>query len=371
MINISEVINVSVSTPPAGLAEQNMSNLACFTRETPVAVITDDFVIYTSATDVATDWGSNALVTKAAQAVFAQSPNIISGGGKFIVCIVGGSESSETALARLSPLVFFGAFATVFTELEAALLATATAAQAAGKIFFLSSATAGDIEPTGLFGDIQSATLTRARCLFHNDADQILGLKWGYASRAMGVNFNGTNTTNTMQLKQIAGVTADSDLTETQKTKCKAIGVDVYANIAGRASVLSYGANEFFDYVFNLGWFKMALEIAGFNILAQTSTKLPQTEAGMDLLKGGYRQVCEQSIQNGMIAAGTWTSADTFGDPEDFRRNILERGYRIYSSPVAQQSSVDRDARNAPVVQIAVKMAGAVHHSDVIVNINK
>jgi hypothetical protein len=187
----------------------------------------------------------------------------------------------------------------------------------------------------------------------------------------MSVNFSGNNTTNTMHLKQIAGVTADEGLSSTLLAKAKIVGADCYANIAGRASVLSYGANIFFDEVFNTAWLKMAMEVAGFNVLAGTQTKLPQTEAGMDVLKGGYREVCKQAISNAMAAPGSWTSPDTFGNPEDFHRNIVEQGYYIYSQPITQQSSVDRAARKAPLVQIALKLAGAVHSSDLIVNINR
>lgn len=373
MIAISEVINVSISTPPAGLAEQNMSNLACFTREIPVTPWTgEQFRVYTSATDVATDFGSESATAMAAVAVFAQSPNIITGGGKFIVVpTITELEMSATVLERIIPQVFFGAFATTFWESQINTLSTGRAAQAAGKIFAVSTLDAADLEDGGLCYEAHAASLTNMRCLFHNSSDEVYRMKWAYLSRGMAVNFNGNNTTLTMHLKQLAGVAGDYDLSETQRAKAEEIGCDVYPVIAGRPSVLSYGANEFFDYVFNLAWLKMALEVAGFNLLAQTSTKLPQTEAGMDLLKGSYRNVAERAVSNGMAAAGSWTSPDTFGDPEDFHRCIRERGYFIYSSPVALQASADREARNAPVVQIATKMAGAVHHSDVIVNINK
>jgi hypothetical protein len=371
-INISEVINVSVSTPPAGLALQSVSNLLCMTKDVPVAVIADGaFRVYTSATDVATDWGTASNAYKAAVAVFSQSPNIITGGGKFIIAKLAAGTSSATALAALIPQVFFGAFATTFSETDSEIVTTATAAKAAGKLMGIASSDVAELEPAGLFGLIQGGTLTNGRCLFHSDALQVEGFRWGYLSRAMSVNFSGANTTNTMHLKQIAGVQADEGLNSTLLGKAKLEGVDVYANIAGRASILSYGANIFFDEVFNLAWLKLALEVAGFNVLAQTQTKLPQTEAGMDVLKGGYRQVCAQAVINAMAAPGTWTSPDTFGSPEDFKRNIEEQGYFIYSQPISQQSSVDRDARKAPLVQIALKLAGAVHSSDVIVNINR
>ena len=46
-------------------------------------------------------------------------------------------------------------------------------------------------------------------------------------------------------------------------------------------------------------------------------------------------------------------------------RNIIDKGYYIYSKPIAQQSQVDRDARKAPLIQIAGKESGAIHSSSV------
>ena len=100
------------------------------------------------------------------------------------------------------------------------------------------------------------------------------------------------------------------------------------------------------------------------------STKLAQTEEGVDVLKGAYRTVCEQARSNQYCASGTWTSSTTFGNLEDFLRNILEVGYYIFSSSVANQLPADRAARIAPLIQIALKEAGAIHSADVIININ-
>ena len=77
------------------------------------------------------------------------------------------------------------------------------------------------------------------------------------------------------------------------------------------------------------------------------------------------------AVNNGIVAPGTWNGAIPFGNPDDFKRNIEERGYYIYSLPISQQSQTDREARKAPVVQIALKFAGAIHSSEVIVNIER
>jgi hypothetical protein len=147
--------------------------------------------------------------------------------------------------------------------------------------------------------------------------------------------------------------------------------VDLYVSYAGVPSVVSFGANRYFDEVFNLVWFVSALKVAGFNALARVSNKIPQTEPGMSLLKNAYRLICEEAVNNAYVAPGQWTSAEWFGVQVDMNNSILERGYYIYSQPVNLQSSVDRAARKAPLVQIAIKEAGAIHSSNVLVNINQ
>jgi len=134
--------------------------------------------------------------------------------------------------------------------------------------------------------------------------------------------------------------------------------------------VFCSGKNSFFDQVYNLQWLVGALQVAGFNYLAQSSSKIPQTESGIDGLKGAYRKVCEQAVTNQYCAPGEWNSSTTFGIQSDFLQNITQRGYYIYSQPVALQSQAAREARQAPIVQLALKEAGAVHSSSVLVYIN-
>ncbi|MBQ4178704.1 MAG: DUF3383 family protein, partial [Elusimicrobia bacterium] len=191
-----------------------------------------------------------------------------------------------------------------------------------------------------------------------------------YASKAMSTVFEASLTTQTMHLKPLAGVLPDPVITETILSKCKTAGVDTYVSIEGVACVFSTGTNGFFDGVFNELWFVNAIQTAGFNYLRQTNTKIPQTEAGMTGLKNAYAQVCVRGVNNGFIAPGTWNSSDVFGNPDLFKRNIEVSGFYVYSTPVAQQSKADREARKAPLVQIAVKTAGAIHSTNVMIYVN-
>ena len=281
------------------------------------------------------------------------------------------TEGPVAALVRAKDLVYF--FGILFTpELETTrLFNLAGYVQALDKMFFLGRSTEGEIET--IFEVIQSGSLTHTRGLYYTlGTSEARVAAAAYASRLLGINFDGSNTMSTMHLKTLSGIVADPDAaSDTVDNQAKQYGFDIYVSIAGDPGVLSYGANGYSDEIYGQLWLKLALQVAGYNFLKLTSTKVPQTETGMDGLKGAYASVCRQALNNGLIGAGlTWTSATTFGNPEDLRRNIKDAGYYLYSLPVSQQSVADRAARKAPLVQIAAKFAGAIHHSDVVVQVN-
>ncbi len=281
------------------------------------------------------------------------------------------TETLTQAIARVSSLVYFCGIISTTYGANTTWAALATAVQAYGtKLLFLPSNSLTDI--TGVFTTIQAATNYFTRCLFFSDATSLNGRLFAaaYAARLLSVNFAGSKTAITMNLKQLSGITPDPAINTTVAALCVTAGVDVYASYSGFPAVISNGTNKYADQVFNLIWFVLALQVAGFNALATVSTKIPQTESGMNLYKGVLKQVCEQAISNGYIAPGTWTAVDTFGNQANFLQNVLTKGYYIYSAPVSAQSVADRSARIAPLVQIAIKEAGAIQSSIINVYVN-
>ena len=249
------------------------------------------------------------------------------------------------------------------------LEATSDGIQAQDRMFIHQVSGIADI--AGIGTTIKDSGNDKTRLVLYTESPQEANLvKSAYAGRAFSVNYNGSFTTQTMNLKQLATVTPDTGITQTNYTNADTAGLDLYISYKGVPSVLSSGGNDFFDNVYADLALKFSLETAGFNFLRQTNTKVPQTEQGMNGLKGAYAQVCERYVRNGAVAGGSWTSSEKFGDPEIFVQNILDTGYYIYSLPIVQQSSVEREARKAPLVQIAIKRAGAIHTSDVIVLVN-
>lgn len=379
-LSLANIVNISVAETPTGVGNYNTSNLALICQEQPLTPFDDGYKIYLSATDVASDFTTGSHVATLASTIFSQTPNILQGGGYLVIIpeLTSPSvESLEAAITRTQSLVQYFGIITDEIVTDNTVTDAAVVVQALNKILFVGKKLEADVAPTtGIASVIKDSGYDKTRVLLYmqdDDSDDTAATKMAaaYASRALSTNFTGSNTTQTMHMKDLVGITADGDLTQTILTKAITAGADTYGNYAGVPKVYSTGANEFFDDVYNRCWFVGALEVAGFNYLAQTSSKIPQSEAGVGGLKGAYRKVLEQAITNQYLAPGSWTSPDTFGVLEDFHRNIQDRGYYIYSLPVSLQSSADREDRKAPLIQIAAKSAGAIHSSNVIVYINK
>lgn len=289
----------------------------------------------------------------------------------------GGNAQGETiieAIARTEEEVSYVGMITDLEMEDAVVKTLATAVQAKKKMFIHHFTSTEDLEPTtGICSQIKDASETKSRCLYYSVSPAAANLmKAAYAGRAFSVNFAGSNTTQTMNLKALATITPDAIITQTIYDKAKVAGADIYGDVSSLPIVVSFGGNDFFDNVYNSQWLQFALEVAGFNYLKQTNTKNPQTEEGMNGLKGAYAKVLDQGVTNQAIGTGlTWNSAETFGNPEDLKRNVTDFGYYQYSLPIAQQAQPDREDRKAPLVQIAVKFAGAIHSSSVIVTIEK
>lgn len=283
----------------------------------------------------------------------------------------GADASGQTlaqAVAAAQQQVYFGGVLTTQVVDDTTRQANAAAIQSLDCVYYDSLQSLTDIAALG--AAIKAAGLGKTRTLAYSMNNGKVAAAT-YATIAKSVNYNGTNTANTMNLKTLTGIVPDNGLSDTYVLSAQTNGVDIYGNTGGLGCVYSNDNNGYTDDIENQLWFKKALEIAGFNYLRQTNTKIPQTESGLAGLKNAYAQVCEQAIRNGSVAAGTWNSIVPFGDQEDFKRNIAEKGYYIYSLPISQQSQTDREARKAPVIQIALKFASAIHFSDVIVTVER
>jgi hypothetical protein len=188
--------------------------------------------------------------------------------------------------------------------------------------------------------------------------------------RAFSVNFAANKSTITIMYKQEPGVVPEL-LTNTQADTLKTKRCNVFVRYQNDTAIVQYGVMSgpaYIDEIHGLDWLSDAIQNAAYNLLYQSQTKIPQTDAGQNEILNTIAGVCQEGINNGLIAPGQW-NADGFGQLQ--RGQYLTDGFYIYSPPIALQNQATREQRIAPPIQVAAKLAGAVHEIDVIVNVNR
>lgn len=188
--------------------------------------------------------------------------------------------------------------------------------------------------------------------------------------RAFTVDFGGNNTTITLMFKQEPGVVPE-DLSETQASALKAKHCNVFVRYNNSTAIIQHGVmcnGYYFDEIHGASWLANDIQTAVYNLFYTTTTKIPQTDAGVHKITTVVEQRCVQAVANGLLAPGVWTGP-TIGDVT--YGTALAKGYYVYVPLIATQSVADRAARKAPPIQVAAKFAGAVHSANVILNFNR
>jgi len=211
---------------------------------------------------------------------------------------------------------------------------------------------------------VKLARQTSFRCLLSKSGNRLMAAS--YMARTHTVNFSAENSAITMNLKELA-VPAEV-YTQTEIDAAKRVGLDLYATIKDTPAVLTSSANDFVDNVYNVIAFIDAIQTGNFNTLKQTGTKLAQTVQDVGKLVAANEKVCRQFVRAGMLAPGSWSSTDSFGQIDTFNRNIEQFGFYVLAGLLKDQPPADRQDRKSPVIQIAIKNAGAIHSVDIIIN---
>src|SRR5205085_1585978 len=132
------------------------------------------------------------------------------------------------------------------------------------KMLFYASPNAADYAASGLLDLVRQASETHVRCLYYSDGTaidtQIMAA--AYASRALSTNFSGSLTAQTLHMKSLAGVTADTTVDQTQLALAQSANVDIYTSIGNISLIFQSGQNSFFDEIYNELWLKLALQTA-------------------------------------------------------------------------------------------------------------
>lgn len=230
------------------------------------------------------------------------------------------------------------------------------------------TATLSSASSTDLAAEMKAADYLRSFIQYSSSSPYAIASFFG---RAFTVNFNGQNTVINLMYKQEPLVDAE-DLSTSQANVLQDKRCNVFVQYVNDTAIIQYGVMSgpaYFDEINDTDWLQDAVQTACYNLLFTSPTKIPQTDAGVNQLVNTIGQVCDQAVNNGLVAAGVWTSPLEFGTLKT--GDYLKSGFYIFAQPLALQSQADREARKAPPIQVAIKLAGAIDTVDVAINVNR
>ncbi|HHS9633194.1 TPA: DUF3383 family protein [Raoultella ornithinolytica] len=373
---VSNVVNVDVIMSPVAATGRNFGALLILGTSTVIPV-TERIRQYSAIEDIGDDFGVDSPEYEAATIFFSQSPKpTLVYIGRWAKTLAEGEEGAvETLLqavnASLQYTNWYGlAIADSADLVEADVISVAAAIEASSLSRILAVTTddvnvlvAGNTDNIGY--KLKAAGYGRTFWQYSSSRKYAAISAFG---RAFTVNFTGNNTTITLKFKTEPGVTYET-LTTTQAAAIDSINGNVYVYYANDTAIIQQGVmanGDFFDERHGLDWLQNYVQTNLYNLLYTSATKIPQTDAGVTRLMTNVEASLDQAVNNGLVAPGVWNGGP-IGQIES--GDTLTKGYYVYADSVDNQAQSDREARKSPVIQAALKLAGAIHYGDVQINV--
>lgn len=373
---VSNVVNVDVIIGPRAATGRNFGSLLILGTSTVIPV-KERLRLYSSKEDIGSDFGVDSPEYEAATVYFSQSPRPkeVYVGRWAKTLATGEAGAAEKLMDAVNAVMgytnWYGlGIADKEDIADDDWLKVAAAVEASGvsRILAITTsdpATMDATSTTDLAYKLKAAKYGRTFVQYSTGSKYAALSAFG---RAFTVNFNGSNTTITLKFKQEPEITHET-LTTNQAAALDAKNCNVFVYYQNDTAILQQGVmsgGDFFDERHGLDWLQNYVQTNLYNLLYTSTTKVPQTDAGVTRLLSNVEQSMDQSVTNGLVAAGVWNGGPigqlNSGD-------TLTKGYYVYAQPISEQAQADREARKAPVIQVACKLAGAVHFADVQINV--
>ncbi|EHG3720811.1 DUF3383 domain-containing protein [Salmonella enterica subsp. diarizonae serovar 11:k:z53] len=373
---VSNVVNVDVIIGPRAATGRNFGSLLILGTSTVIPV-KERLRLYSSKEDIGADFGVDSPEYEAATVYFSQSPRPkeVYVGRWAKTLATGEAGAAEKLMDAVNAVMgytnWYGlGIADKEDIADDDWLKVAAAVEASGvsRILAITTADPASVEATSttdLAYKLKAAKYSRTFVQYSTSSKYAALSAFG---RAFTVNFNGSNTTITLKFKQEPGITYET-LTTNQAAVLDAKNCNVFVYYQNDTAILQQGvmsSGDFFDERHGLDWLQNYVQTNLYNLLYTSTTKVPQTDAGVTRLLSNVEQSMDQSVTNGLVAAGVWNGGP-IGQLDS--GDTLTKGYYVYAQPISEQAQADREARKAPVIQVACKLAGAVHFADVQINV--
>jgi hypothetical protein len=363
---LNDVVDVSLSVGPVTSVRSNF-NLGLIVGKSTIIGTTDRVKTYTKIGDLTADgWTGDEPEYLAVQKYFSQSPKPSK------VAVGRWDGTNETAVQAVT------ACREANSEWYACSVCDAEKNDIIAVATYIDSCTpesthfATTNDSDVLAGTSGNLLETLKKNGVHRTLVQYSSIPYAVAAimgYAMAANTQTSGSAYTLKFKPEVGVSAES-LNSTQVTIIKNNNGNVYINRGSVYNLFEEGVTcdgTHFDEIINLDVLTNNLQAATINSLIESS-KIAQTDAGMDLLLNNLTTPLEKARTIGFIKEGVWTSASVLtvntGD-------TLTRGYKILADSISNQTQSDREARKAPPIYILAKLSGAIENASIKLYVNR
>lgn len=291
---VSNVVNVDVIIGPRAATGRNFGSLLILGSSTVIPV-TERLRLYSSVEDIGSDFGVDSPEYEAATVYFSQSPKpqqvYVGRWAKTLASAESGS--AETLLQAVNAVLnytsWYGLAVADDEDIDDADWLSVAAAVEASSLSRILAITTQDPEAvnttstTDLAYKLKTAKYSRTFVQYSTSSKYAALSAFG---RAFTVNFNGSNTTITLKFKQEPGITYET-LTTNQAAALDAKNCNVYVYYENDTAILQQGvmsSGDFFDERHGLDWLQNYVQTNLYNLLYTSTTKVPQTDAGVTRL---------------------------------------------------------------------------------------
>lgn len=374
-LKIDDIVNVVVSTAAASAprAGFNIGMIVGKTVGTGMSATKRTIVVASLDEVVDAGYATTTPEYKAAAMYFAQNP----APNKLVLALcVGTTENGTTTYetwveaitaARAENQDWYAVYIADATGLSAADHAAVAAyleTMRAAYFFEDGTAAAKTSATTDVFYALKGASYERTFGLFSTTkyaGAAVMGV-------AMGANTGVANSAYTMAYKTLVGVTPD-DLSPTEVGYLQGKNANYYVIRGGSYNVLEKGvcaSGKWFDEVIGIDQLAYNIQMACMDVLANTKTKIPYTDAGASIFVLSCNDACRQARNQGFLAPGVWKGAECLALKTG---DTLEAGYYCQAEPVADQSASDKANRICPPIYVCAILAGAIHQATIKVDL--
>lgn len=189
-------------------------------------------------------------------------------------------------------------------------------------------------------------------------------------ARILTTQWGGNNTAITLGYKQEPGIVPEH-MGLAQMRSIKGFNANVFLEYSNDTAILQpivcTASGQPVDTIIGLDWLVITMQNDAYNLLYTSPTKVPQTDAGMNLIATTLSDSLKAGVNNGLLAPGTWRQTG-FGAIK--QNDFLPDGFYIFTPKVATQNLADRQSRQSVPFQIAAVLGGSVEFVNVRINVS-